>query len=223
MARDDQSLNLLALTFEKTDPPAGHDLPCLRRRRARAARRRMRRGRAPRHRLPQPASEACPGHALTRRRRRFDGPEEISMAIELDMQRRRISSRASQALLGAKREVRGRRRRRRRGHHRRRARARRRGARRLHAGASTASTSQRTGLGDRAPPKSTRRSRPAIPRALKRLNSPMRGCSPTIDARSRPTSALPTRSGSSSAGAGARSMRSGSMCPAARQAIPPRW
>ena len=81
---EDAVLNLLAVTFEKTDPPVGHGAPRLRRRRAGPARGRMPRGGASRHRAA-PARAGLPGTRADERRVDLTRAAEFTMAIALDM------------------------------------------------------------------------------------------------------------------------------------------
>ena len=123
------------------------------------------------------------------------------MAIFLDAKALRFRSAIRRAARRQARDGGGRRRRGRRDH-RRCARARRRGARRIFA-AFRPRRSRALGLRDSAPRRSTPRSPPAIPRRLRRSNSPTSACSPITAARSRRTSPSSMRSASNSAGAGA--------------------
>ncbi len=207
-------LNLLAVTFQKTDPPAGMIVLAF----ADGALVRLEvecvevelcdlELRAP--------AESCAGHALSR-----PGDGLTEMAAELDMADAGFEQRFA-ALLGAKREqaadvdaavaaiiddVRA----------------------RGDAALVDYSLAVRPGRHRRARDRDRRGGDRRGGRRLRRRGAegartrPRAGDRPTTSARSRPIYASPTRSASSSAGAGGRSTRSGSMCPAARQAIPRR-
>ena len=211
-------LNLLAATFEKTDPPSGMvllafadgavvrlEVECLE-------------AELQRHRPAPPGAGMPRPRADQRRGDLTKQVAERTMAVTLDMGAADFEPRF-RALLAAKREaavdvdaavaaiiadVRG---------------ARRRGADRLHAALrprrSVALGAARRAGRDRG---GGRRLRPGG--ARRRWNSPISASSPITTARAQAISPMSTSSASSSAGAGGRSIRSASMCRAARRAIP---
>ena len=191
----------------------------LRRRRDRPARSRVPRSRASRHR-PAPPGAGMPRPCADQRRVGLSGAAaELLMAITLDMRAADFEPRFARSL-AAKRES----------------------AADVDAAvaaiiatcaraatrrwpnircASIASTCRARASASRRP-RSTRRSRPAIPRRWTRWNSPMSACSPIIAASSRRRLVRRRARRRARLALARRSTRSASMFPAARRAIPRR-